>query len=118
MRIPGKTVRISKEGYENTREGYENTREGYEITREGYENTREGYENLAVAIDNTLVTRKKITVETSKEGTSGKKGTFFWRGFISPVGSAWPRFSATSYKANKRARLRPYRGGNDRGRRN
>jgi hypothetical protein len=64
--------------------------------------TKEGYENLANAIDAIICTKEKISAGYDNVGTAVRRGTFIWRGFTSPVGSARPRFSATSCNAIKR----------------
>ncbi len=73
--------------------------------------TKEGYENLAHAIDSVIGSREKITVGNTSAGATGRRGSFFWRGFTSPVGSTRPRFTATNYNANKQGRQPPNGGG-------
>jgi hypothetical protein len=73
--------------------------------------TKEGYENLAHAIDSVIGSKEKITAGNTSAGTTGRRGSFFWRGFTSPVGSTRPRFTATNYNTNKQGRLHPNGGG-------
>jgi hypothetical protein len=82
--------------------------------------TRDGYENLANTIDGIIGTKERISAGKNNTGNTGNRGTFFWRGFTSPAGSARQRFSTTSYNANKRGRQHPHsgNGSNSRRRRN
>ena len=77
--------------------------------------TREGYENLASSIHSTVTEKVQISAARPVTGPgTGKRASYFWRGFVSPVGSARPRFSAGAYNASKRGRPHPYRGGRGR----
>jgi hypothetical protein len=84
---------------------------------DGVHFTRDGYENLANAIHNTVTSKDKIAAVDSRAG-NGRRGTFFWRGFISPNGSTRPKFSAAGYSANKRTRPQLHKSNNKRGRKN
>jgi hypothetical protein len=84
---------------------------------DGVHFTRDGYENLANAIHNTVMSRNKSAAANSFTG-NGRRGSFFWRGFISPMGSTRPRFSAAGYSANKRVQQQPHKSSNKRGRKN
>jgi hypothetical protein len=84
---------------------------------DGVHFTRDGYENLANAIHNTVTSKDKIAAVDSRAG-NGRRGTFFWRGFISPNGSARPKFSSAGYSANKRTRPQLHKSNNKRGRKN
>jgi hypothetical protein len=84
---------------------------------DGVHFTRDGYENLAMAIHNSIMSKDKLAAVVSRAG-NGRMGTFFWRGFISPNGSARPKFSAAGYSANKRTRPHLHKNSNKRGRKN
>jgi hypothetical protein len=84
-------------------------------TADGVHFTRDGYENLANAIRNTVTSKDKIAAVDSRAG-NGRRGTFFWRRFISPNGSTRPKFSSAGYSANKRTRPQLHKSNNKRGR--
>jgi hypothetical protein len=84
---------------------------------DGVHFTRDGYENLATAIHNTITSKDKLAAVDSLAG-NGRRGTFFWRGFISPNGSARPKFSAAGYSVNKRTRPQLHKINNKRVRKN
>jgi hypothetical protein len=84
---------------------------------DGVHFTRDGYENLAIAIHNSIMSKDKLAAVDSRAGNR-RRGTFFWRGFISPNGSARPKFSAAGYSANKRTRPQLHKSSNKRGRKN
>jgi hypothetical protein len=86
-------------------------------TADGVHFTRDGYENLANAIHNTVTSKDKIASVNSRAG-NGRRGTFFWRRFISPNGSTRPKFSSAGYSANKRTRPQLHKSNNKRGRKN
>jgi hypothetical protein len=47
--------------------------------------TKEGYENLAHAINSTIGEKEKITAGNVHAGTAGRRGSFSWRGYLSPL---------------------------------
>jgi len=84
--------------------------------------TREGYSKVADIILECIATRFSASVSVSgpQGGPPGEKPqAFFWRGFVSPIGSARPkeRFFSMKHKRFGGAALRPnpYSGGRGRG---
>jgi hypothetical protein len=86
-------------------------------TADGVHFTRDSYENLANAIHNTVTSKDKIAAVNSRAGNR-RRGTFFWRGFISPNGSTRPKFSSAGFSANKRTRPQLHKSSNKRARKN
>jgi hypothetical protein len=70
---------------------------------------------LVIKLD---INQKSRLVVIRLEMSSNRKGSFFLRGFISPLVSARPHFSVEAYNTNKRGRPHPFRGRGARGRQN
>jgi hypothetical protein len=75
--------------------------------------TDEGYATLSSNIHRSLESRfvkccESMSAAASVSGRGGRPGNFYWRGFMSPVGSTRPKNTATSYKHVRNNRLPPY----------
>jgi hypothetical protein len=80
---------------------------------DGVHFTDEGYATLASNIHRLLEERfvkcgESVPAAVSVSGRGGWPGSFYWRGFLSPVGSTRPKNTATSYKHIRNNRLPPY----------
>ncbi len=80
---------------------------------DGVHFTDEGYATLSSNIHRSLESRffkccQSMSAAASVSGRGGRPGNFYWRGFMSPVGSTRPKNMATSYKHVRNNRLPPY----------
>jgi hypothetical protein len=80
---------------------------------DGVHYTDEGYATLSSNIHSALESKfakrwESMSAAVSVSGKGERHGNFYWRGFLSPVGSTRPKSTATSYKHVRNNRLPPY----------
>jgi hypothetical protein len=80
---------------------------------DGVHFTDEGYATLASNIHGAFESkfvrcRESDSAAVSVSGRGGRPGAFYWRGFLSPLGSTRPKNTATSCKYVHNSRLPPY----------
>jgi hypothetical protein len=59
--------------------------------------TMEGYNTVADVVVKTLSDQKSAAL-LSNSGSTGPRAGFYWRGFVSPVGTTRVKYGATTYK--------------------
>jgi hypothetical protein len=95
--------------------------------QDGVHYTNEGYATLTSNIHSVLKEKFSnsegvVSAAVSVSDAEKRSSTYYWRGFLSPIGSSRVRGSGSSYKMARAIRLPPYArtqewiGGGSRGR--